>query len=74
MSNMIAEFQSFMRNPMQYMAQRGMNIPQEYMQNPQQAIQYLMNSGRLSQDDFNRLQQQANQIQSNPAFKQLFNK
>lgn len=63
MSNMIAEFQNFMRNPMQYMAQRGMNIPQEYMQNPQQAIQYLMNSGRLSQDDFNRLQQQALQIQ-----------
>ena len=31
-----------------------MNIPQEYMSNPDDAIQYLMNTGKITQQDYNK--------------------
>ncbi len=52
--NPLNEFQSFMSNPIQFMAQRKINIPQQYLNDPNGAIQYLMNSGRITQDQYNR--------------------
>ena len=43
------------------------------MQNPQAAIQYLMNNGQLSQEQYNQLQNIAKQIQNNPQFQQYVN-
>lgn len=60
-NNMMMMFRQFMSNPGQML--QSMGIPQNLQGNPQAVIQHLMNSGRLSQDDFNRLQQQALQIQ-----------
>ena len=70
----MGQFQGFMQNPMQYMIQRKLNLPQNInpMQNPQAAIQYLMNSGKLDQQTYNQLQQMAQQIQQNPQFIQQF--
>ena len=48
--NPLNEFQSFMSNPIQFMAQRKLNIPQQYLNDPNGAIQYLMNTGRIPQD------------------------
>lgn len=55
--NMMQQYGSFQQNPMQFMAQRGLNVPQEYAGDPNAAIQYLMNSGKLTQQQYNFAQQ-----------------
>ena len=74
MQGFIGQFQGFMRNPMQFLLQRRLNLPQNInpMQNPNQAIQYLMNNRVMSQEQYNQLQQLASQIQNNPQFMQNF--
>lgn len=61
-------FKGFMGNPMQMMA--GMNIPKNMMNNPNEMIQHLLNSGRMNQSQYNQLKQMAGQIQNNPQFQQ----
>ena len=63
-------YAQFKKNPNQMLKQ--LNIPDEYQNNPQGAIQYLMNSGRISQADYNNANNQLKQMQNNPLFKQLF--
>ena len=58
--NMMEQYGNFQQNPMQFMAQRGLNIPQEYAADPDGAIQYLMNSGKLTQQQYNFAAQFAN--------------
>lgn len=72
MQNMMSRFQGFMQNPMQFMAQNKLNIPQQFANDPNGAIQYLMNSGTLSQEQYNWAQNMAKQIQNNPQFMQMF--
>ena len=50
-----------------------LNIPNECQDNPQKAIQYLMNTGRVSQEQYNAASNQLKQLQNNPMFKQYFN-
>ena len=75
MQSFLGQFQNFMRNPMQFFAQRRMNLPQGMnISDPQQAqqmIQNLMNSGQMSQQQFNQLQNMARQIQNNPMFQSM---
>lgn len=71
MNGMLAQFQQFSSNPMQYIAQRRLNIPQNYASNPQSAIQYLMNTGQLTQEQYNWANNMSKQIQSNPIFRQF---
>ena len=73
MQVMMQQFQQFRQNPMQFMMQRNMNIPQQFQNDPQGAIQYLMNSGRITQDQYNTANRMARQIQNNPMFRQLMN-
>lgn len=61
--NIIQQFQS---NPMGMLTQR-FNIPQN-MNNPQEIVQYLLNSGQITQDQVN----QAMQMKNNPMFRNLF--
>ena len=69
--NPLNEFQSFMSNPIQFMAQRKLNIPQQYLNDPSGAIQYLMNSGRITQDQYNRAVNMSNQLQKDPNFMKM---
>ena len=55
-------FSSFMQNPMQFLMQRKINIPQQYQNDPHGAVQYLLNNGQMRQEDFNRLSQIAGQM------------
>lgn len=71
MQGFIGQFQGFMRNPMQYMMQQKLNIPQQFANDPQGAIQHLMNNGQMTQAQYNQLQLMANQIQQNPQFMQM---
>lgn len=75
MMNVKALFEAYtqlMQNPTQML--QKLNIPQEYAQNPQGAIQYLMNNGKITQEQYNMANNQLKQLQNNPMFKQLFNK
>lgn len=58
----MSEFGSFMQNPATYLLQKRINIPQQYMNNPRDAVQYLMNQGRMTQEQFNRLSEMARQM------------
>ena len=69
--NPVNEFQSFMSNPIQFMAQRKLNIPQQYLNDPNGAIQYLMNSGRITQDQYNKAVNMSNQLQKDPNFMKM---
>ena len=68
MQNMMGQFRQFMSNPQQYLSQR-MGIPMEYCQNPNTAIQYLMNQGKISQQDYNSLNDIAGKIKNRPDFR-----
>lgn len=52
---MLAQLKS---NPLGLLRQAGYNVP-ENISNPQAIIQHLMNSGQLSQTQFNQAQQMA---------------
>ena len=69
--NPLNEFQSFMSNPIQFMAQRKLNIPQQYLNDPNGAIQYLMNSGRITQDQYNKAVNMSNQLQKDTNFMKM---
>ena len=68
MQAFVNQFQQFRRNPAQFIS----GIPAQFQQDPRGAIQYLMNTGRLSQDQYNQAARLARQIQDNPQFRQLF--
>ena len=76
MMGFVNGFQSFMQNPMQnsmqFMMQRNMNIPQDIANNPDKIIQHLMDSGKLSQGQYNQAKQIANRMQGNPMFQKFF--
>lgn len=50
-------FGQFMQNPLQFMLQRKMNIPQNLANDPQAMIQHLMNTGQMNQNTYNSLNQ-----------------
>ena len=54
-NNMMGQFSMFMKNPMQFLMQRKINIPQQYANDPHGAVQYLLNNGQLSQDNLNQM-------------------
>ena len=60
--NNIAMFQQFMGNPAQMMQRSGLNIPQNIANDPNAIIQHLLSSGRMSQQQYNQLQQMANNL------------
>lgn len=74
MQGMMSQFQEFMKNPIQFLAKNKLNIPQEYANDPNKAAQYMMNTGQLSQEQYNWALRQSQTIQQNPMFMQMFGK
>jgi hypothetical protein len=73
--NVKALFEAYtqlMQNPAQFLQKHG--IPQQFSGSSQDAIQYLMNNGKVSQEMYNDANNQLKQLQNNPLFKQYFNK
>ena len=68
--NFINQFRSFMQNPTQFLMQSRLGLTPEMLQDPQQAIQQLMNQGKITQDQYNWAVNQANQIKNNPQINQ----
>lgn len=59
-NSMMDQFGQFMKNPMQFLMNRKINIPEEYANDPHGAVQYLLNNGQMSQDTLNRMTQFVN--------------
>ncbi len=57
-------FQQFRANPGAFLASRGMNVPQQYMQSPEMAAKYLMQNSGMDQNGINNIMQTANQFQN----------
>ena len=72
MKAMLGQLQGFAANPMQFMMQSKMNIPQEYMNDPNKAIQHLMNTGQISQEQYDWAVKEAAKIQKSPDFIKMF--
>ncbi len=66
-NNMMQMFQNFRQNPMAMLSQR-FNIPQN-LNNPNDIIQHLLNSGQISQAQVNN----AMNMRNNPMIQQFFN-
>lgn len=63
-NNMMTMFQTFAKNPMQYLISQRLSVPQNIQNDPQAIVRHLMNSGQMSQEQFNQLNQYAKQLQN----------
>lgn len=50
-----SQFQLFRQNPIQFMAQRNLNIPPEYQNNPHEAVNYLLQNGQMQHGALQKL-------------------
>lgn len=71
MQGLAGQLQQFIGNPVGAIMSKKMGIPQEYMNNADEVIQYLMNTGKISQAQYNELNRTAKQIQKSPDFKKF---
>lgn len=62
-------FGQFRQNPMAFMMSRKLNIPTDFQSDYKGAVQYLLNTGQMSQEQLNQLLKQAEQIQKTPGFR-----
>lgn len=65
-------FNQFMQNPNQILD--SMEIPEQYRKNSNDAIQYLMNNGKVTQEQYNIANNRLKQLRNNPLFRQFFEK
>lgn len=50
------------QNPMSFLVQRGLNVPQEIANDPNKIIEHLMKSGQISQQQYDTAVQMAQQF------------
>lgn len=62
MSNPLYNMMSGQGNPMQQMLQRFQQFQQTFRGDPQQQVQQMLNSGRISQQQYDQAVQMANQL------------
>lgn len=59
---LMGQFSNFMRNPFQFLMQKRINVPPEYANDPQGAVQHLLNTGQMTQQQFEQLRSQASRM------------
>ena len=62
MSNLMSQMNQLRANPVQFLMNRKLNLPQNFNGGPQEIVQHLLNSGQMTQEQFNRLQGIVNQM------------
>ena len=61
--NIIQQYNSFRNDPFTFLLRtKGIDIPREYRNDPQAAVQYLMNTGNLTQKDIDMIKNLANRM------------
>ena len=68
--NFMQMLQQLRQNPMQMLSQR-FNVPQN-IQNPQDIIQHLLNTGQISQNQVNQAMQMRQQMYGGPKNKNCY--
>ncbi len=66
-------FTKFIQNPMEFCMNK-IGIPNGAINSIDQIPQYLMNQGKLTQQQYNDIIKEANQLQKNPQFLQFLNR
>ncbi len=61
---MFEQLNLFLRNPMAFLASRKLNIPAQYMSDPNTAINYLMTNNKLSQEQYGQAMQELTKCQA----------
>ena len=64
-SNFMQMLQQLKSNPIQFLAQRKFNLPQNFQGGPQDIIQHLVNTGQVSQQQIANIQNQLTQMNTN---------
>ena len=60
---LIEQYNSFKQDPFMFMLQnRGINVPEQYRNNPEEAVKYLVNSGQMSQEQLNYITSMAQRM------------
>lgn len=57
-------YSQFLANPISFLASNNLNIPWQYMSSPQAAVNYLIQSKGLTQQDINNVMQSTTQFQN----------
>lgn len=60
MGNLSQQMQALKANPMQFLLEKRLNIPPEIQNDPRAIAQHLLNTGQMSQDQMNQLQNYIN--------------
>lgn len=61
-NNPMQMLNQLMRNPVQFLASRRLNIPTDISNDPKAIIQHLLNTGQMSQDAYNKYQNMVNHM------------
>ena len=64
MMQMLRMLPKFMQNPIGAMMECGMNVPENLQGNPQAMTNFLLNSGQMTQEQYNTVAPLANMAQS----------
>lgn len=60
--NLMGMLQQFKGNPMQFLLQQRLNVPQNIANDPNAILSHLLKTGQVSQDAVNRAYQMAGQF------------
>lgn len=61
--DIIRQYNSFRQDPFTFMLKaKGIQIPKEYLNDPEGAVRYLMSSGNLTQSDLQTVKDVANRM------------
>lgn len=61
-NNFMQMLQVLQGNPAQFLMQRRLNIPQNIQNDPNAIVQYLLNTGQVTQQQYNQAAQMARQF------------
>lgn len=60
--SLMSQINQIRNNPMQFFASKRLNVPENISNDPQAIVQHLLNTGQMTQAQYNKLQSQINQI------------
>ena len=60
--SLMSQVNQIRNNPMQFFMSRKLNVPENISNDPQAIVQHLLNTGQMTQAQYNKLQSQINQI------------
>ena len=61
-NDMMSQYAQFKKDPVQFLISRKINIPQEYLNNPKGAVEYLMNSRQMTPDQLSQIEAMASKL------------